>query len=90
MTRRVIATEKPDLNVPLDMNILGRFVRYKRTSLAMTLEDAASLCGLSKQAYSNVEKGVEHIRVDTIFKVATALGVKLTIEDLVRGDDDWS
>lgn len=90
MPKRVIPTEKPDLSATLDMKVLGQFVRFKRTALDMTLEDAASLCGLSKQAYSNVEQGVETIRVDTLFKVISALGVKLKIDDAARSDDDWT
>ncbi len=90
MPRRVIATEKPNLSTPLDMRLLGQWVRFRRTSLDITLEDAAGLCGLSKQAYSNVEKGVENIRADTLFKVLGAMGIKLKIQEETIGmDNAW-
>lgn len=89
MSKRVIATDKPDLSATLDMQTIGLFVRHTRTSLDMTLEDAAGLCGLSKQAYNNVEKGVENIRVNTLLKVMAALGIKLLIDD-TRSDDGWN
>ncbi|THB68025.1 MAG: XRE family transcriptional regulator [Gammaproteobacteria bacterium] len=81
MAKTVISKEKPDLSAPVNMEILGKYVRYKRTSIGMTLEDAASLCSLSKQAYNNVEKGSGNIRVQTLFAVLNSLGIKLNILD---------
>ncbi|GGD69571.1 helix-turn-helix domain-containing protein [Lacimicrobium alkaliphilum] len=89
MAKKVTIAKKPDLSQPADMRILGQFIRHRRTSLNMTLEDAASLCGLSKQAYSNVERGVNNIRVETLFKALDALGVFLTIQETEQGEDDW-
>jgi len=88
MAKRVVISEKPDLSAATDITVLGQFVRYKRTSLNLTLEDAASLCGLSKQAYNNVEKGLATIRVETLFKVLVALGISLSINEQ-GNDDDW-
>ena len=88
MTKQVVISKKPDITDPIDFAVLSQFVRHKRTSLDMTLEDAASLCNLSKQAYSNVEKGISNIRVETLFKVLVALGIALSIVE--QGDgDDW-
>lgn len=90
MPRRVTVTKKPNLSAPLDMKLLGQLVRFRRTSLDMTLEDAAGLCGLSKQAYNNVEKCVENVRTDTLFKVLSAMGIKLRIqEETMDMSDDW-
>ena len=88
MAKRVVISEKPGLSAATDITVLGQFVRYKRTSLNLTLEDAASLCGLSKQAYNNVEKGLATIRVETLFKVLVALGISLSINEQ-GNDDDW-
>lgn len=89
MAKRVTITEKPDLSLPLDSKLLGQVIRYKRTSLDMTLEDAASLCDLSKQAYNNIEKGVGNVRVETLIKAIHALGIKVTIDPMERADDNW-
>lgn len=89
MSRKIAITLKPDLSSPLTMERIGQYVRHKRTSLNMTLEDTAGLCGLSKQAYNNVEKGVENIRVETLFKALKSLGIKLKIDDDLGADDGW-
>ena len=90
MPKRVVITDKPDPSASINIEILGQFVRHKRTFLGMTLEDAASLCGLSKQAYSNVEKGLGNVRAETLFKVLVALGIKLSIDDRQIADGDGS
>ncbi len=89
MAKQITIAEKPDLSTPLDMQTMGEYVRYKRTSNNITLEDAASLCGLSKQAYNNVERGVANIRVDTLLKVFSAFGIKLSIQEEEQENDGW-
>ena len=88
MGKRVVPAAKPTINAPVNIELLGQFVRYKRTSLNMTLEDAASLSGLSKQAYNNVELGLANVRVNTLFKVIDALGIKLAVIEQ-QDSDDW-
>lgn len=98
MARTVVATPKPDISAPTDMSLLGAFIRHRRTHLGMTLEDAAALCGVSKQAYNNVELGEKNLRVSTLFSVLSALGIILRIEDIEacqtstdheEAHDDW-
>lgn len=98
MARRVVATPKPDLSQPADMVLLGAVVRHRRTALNMTLEDAAGLCGISKQTYNNIELGVENVKVETLFKVLTAFGISLKVNDSTStnsnsddsgGNDEW-
>ncbi|WP_417664466.1 helix-turn-helix domain-containing protein [Pseudidiomarina donghaiensis] len=92
MARKITMTPKPDLSKTNDMTTIGNLVRHKRTTLGITLEDAASLCHLSKQAYSNVEKGLESVRVETLLKVLNALGIQLAVSDtaeVAEVSNDW-
>lgn len=92
MARNITITPKPDLSKTNDMTTIGNHVRHKRTMLGITLEDAASLCQLSKQAYNNVEKGLESVRVETLLKVLNALGIQLTVSDTTEEaevNNDW-
>ena len=81
MARTVVVTTKPDITKPVDMPLLGAYIRHHRTHLGMTLEDAAALCGVSKQAYNNIELGEKNLNVDTLFRVLTALGIRMRIID---------
>lgn len=82
MARRVVTTPKPDISQPVDMVMLGAVIRHRRTSVSMTLEDASALCGISKQAYNNIELGAESVKVETLFKVLRAFGISLSVCDL--------
>ncbi|MFT4925112.1 MAG: transcriptional regulator with XRE-family HTH domain [Phenylobacterium sp.] len=93
MAKRVVSTEKPDCSLPVNMQRLGECVRFRRTSSGITIEDAASICGISKQTFCNVENGLETVRAETIFKVLACFGVKLRFDsqlnaELNAGDDD--
>jgi len=90
MAKRVIPTKAPNLNLPVNMIRLGELVRSKRTSLDLTIENAASLCGVSKQALSNIELGFESVKMETMFKVIKQLGISLWFENKKKeADDDW-
>ncbi|MCI2282706.1 helix-turn-helix domain-containing protein [Colwellia sp. MSW7] len=94
MAKRIIATKAPNNDLPVNMVRLGEFVRFKRTSLDMTIENAASLCGVSKQALNNIELGMDSVKLVTLFKVLTQLGISLWFEnqsalDKKEIDDEW-
>ena len=88
MPKQIVPSEKPDLHQQADLKLLAKMVRFKRTSLKIRLIDAASLCGVSKQAYNNVELAVDKVRVETLFKVLNGLGIKLLIQDK-NETDEW-
>ena len=76
------------------MRRLCKCVRFKRTSLGMTIETAASLCRVSKQTFSNVESGFKTVKAETIFKVLDCLGIVLwfdrnSIESTTGETDEW-
>lgn len=94
MSKRVVITKKPDLNIQVNMKRLGQFIRFRRTSMGMTIETAASICGVSKQAFSNVESGLKTVKAETIFKVLDCLGVTLWFDkdsndDKANETDEW-
>jgi len=84
---KIKATKKPDASSKLDFTWIGQYVRHKRTSMGMGLVDAATMCGLSKTAYSNVELG-KNSRVDTLFLVLDNLGIRLSV--LENNDELWN
>ncbi len=77
---KIIPSIKPDNTKPVDFNWLGQYIRYRRTSIGIGVVEAATMCGLSKTAYSNVELG-KNSRVETLFSVLTSFGVRLNVQD---------
>ena len=61
--------------------LLGDAVREKRTKIEFSQEKLAEKAGLSTVFISRVERGKESPSVDSLVKIAKALGVK--VRDLV-------
>lgn len=55
---------------------LAESIRQARTAKNMTQKEAASALGISQQAYSQYESGKRRPKMDTIVKIADALGVQ--------------
>ena len=57
--------------------ILGDSLRAKRTESALSQEKLAEKAGLSTVFISRVERGIESPSVDSLVKIAKALGVRV-------------
>ncbi|VAW46918.1 hypothetical protein MNBD_GAMMA04-2286 [hydrothermal vent metagenome] len=91
MAKKVVITPLPKIDGSLNMTVIGCVIRHKRTTLGMTLVDAAALSNLSKQTYQNIEKGHATVKVESLLKACMTLGVKLTIiaDSEEQADDEW-
>ena len=69
----------PDPRVT-DMVSLGRLVRDRRAQIAMRIDDAASLLGVSKNVLSHLENG-RSVGLDKVFKILKGLGLTLLLFD---------
>ncbi|SNX66349.1 XRE family transcriptional regulator [Streptomyces sp. TLI_55] len=57
---------------------MARNVRFLREQRGLSLAELARQAGLAKQTLSNLEQGTGNPTVDTLFAIATALGVPVT------------
>jgi transcriptional regulator with XRE-family HTH domain len=92
MAKRVKALPTPNLNADLSAELLGKAIRAKRTQSQLRLEDAAALCGVSKQTLENAERGVGTNQINLILQICAGLGIKLHILPWVLDkevSDDW-
>lgn len=79
MAKIIKALPTPELNGNLTSVLLGQAIRAKRTQSQLRLEDAAALCGVSKQTLTNVERGEGKSQIDLVLKICAGLGVQLRI-----------
>jgi transcriptional regulator with XRE-family HTH domain len=56
---------------------LGRRVKYLRRSLAMSQSDLAEAAGIRRALVSDVERRTANPTLQSLSRIATALGVKL-------------
>lgn len=80
MAKRVVNAPQPTLAGPLTLEQLAATIRHRRSAAGLTIAEAAGLCGLSKQAYHNLELGAANSRSDNLFAVCAALGIDLRID----------
>ena len=88
MAKRVMPTDKPNIQQPVTLASLSELVRYKRTSLGVSIADAALLFGLSKQTYQNIEKGAGNVRAENLFTVLALWGIELQVK-AAEDNNDW-
>jgi len=79
MARSIQVIETPVQNGPLTPRLLGQFVRAKRTQAQLRIDDAAQLCGVSVETISKIETAKSGVRMESLFRVLTGLGVDLKV-----------
>lgn len=57
---------------------LGRVIKQKRKEDALTLEEAAAVCGVSYAFLSALENGKETVRLNKVLQVLHGLGIDLS------------
>ena len=65
-----------DVRVGSDMVKIAESIRRTRLSAGITQQVAADRAGISQSFWSEIERGVWMLSVQTLLKVAKALGVK--------------
>ncbi|PHR72103.1 MAG: transcriptional regulator [Arcobacter sp.] len=80
MAKKVILSKKPTSNIISDTKIFGDFVKHKRTSLGLSLEETAALCNVNHLTLKKLENGNEGTRLSTALKISKMLGLKTFVE----------
>ncbi|MFH1979061.1 MAG: helix-turn-helix transcriptional regulator [Patescibacteria group bacterium] len=69
-----------EINIPPERLRLAQQIRDIRTKLGCTQEDIAKKLGVIQQYISKIERGHENVSVDTLERIADALGKSLVIK----------
>ncbi len=78
--KQVKSLPTPDLNQALSLELVGQTIKARRTQQGLDMKTAAMLCDVSVVTLSKVENAAKGVRMDSILKVMTALGIKMSIE----------
>ncbi|HIE15102.1 TPA: helix-turn-helix domain-containing protein [Candidatus Bathyarchaeota archaeon] len=78
--KQVKSLPTPDLKQPLSLELVGKAIRARRTQQGLDTKTAAMLCDVSVVTLSKIENAAKGVRMDSILKVMTALGIKMSIE----------
>jgi transcriptional regulator with XRE-family HTH domain len=78
--KQVKALATPELNQALSLELIGKTIKARRTQQGLDTKTAAMLCDVSVVTLSKIENAAKGVRMDSILKVMTALGIKMSIE----------
>ena len=81
MAKKVIQTDKPLSNKVMSTKDFGAFIKYKRTSNGLSIEQAAQLCNINHLTLSKLEKGSQGVRMSTALEVAMMFGLNVLVEE---------
>lgn len=59
----------------VDVVLIGKVIQRCRIEKGLTQEVLSGLAGLDRTHYSKIERGLRSPTIDTLFKIAGALGV---------------
>jgi len=79
MAGRIKAIPTPKQDAPLSMELLGQYVKAKRTQSGLRIDDAALLCGVAKDTLMKIEHGRDTIQVASLLQVLNGLGIQLNV-----------
>ncbi len=77
--RGVIATLKPGNDSINTLKELGEAIKYKRTSLGLSIKRTSLLCSISDKTLQSIEKGQES-KFSTVLNLTKMLGLNFKIE----------
>ncbi len=79
MAKVVQVSEKPISNIINNELDIAKAIKFQRTSLGLSRQEVADFCNISYKTLENIENGNKACRIGNIIKVASKLGVQLTI-----------
>lgn len=62
----------------LNLNILGEMIRATRLRRQLTQEELGELIGVQKAQISKLEKSANNVTVDTLLRVFSSMGAKVS------------
>lgn len=68
--------------IPYDNKITGKIIRELRTQQGISQEVLSGLAGVARSHLTMIENGSKNANVDTLWRIADALGIRLS--ELIR------
>jgi len=80
MPKAIKAMPTPVQSGPLDAEILGKFIRARRTQSGMGMHEAAAFCGVAVDTLTKIETARGDVKLSSILTVCRMLGINLKVE----------
>jgi transcriptional regulator with XRE-family HTH domain len=80
MAKKVKSIPTPTQEGYLTKELLGEFIRARRTQEGLKMHDVAMLCGISIDTLTNIETAKANVRIDSALHVAKMLGITISVQ----------
>jgi transcriptional regulator with XRE-family HTH domain len=77
--KQIKSLPSPDLSQVLSLELIGCAIKARRTQQKLDRKTAAMLCDVSTVTLGKIENASSGIRMESVLKVMTALGIKMYI-----------
>ena len=77
--KQIKALPTPDLSQVLSLELIGNAIKARRTQQKLDRKTAAMLCDVSVVTLGKIENASKGIRMESVLKVMTALGIKMLL-----------
>lgn len=88
MAGRIKKIPTPKQDGPMTMELLGQYIKAKRTQSGLRIDDAALLCGVAKDTLMKIEHGRDTIQVTSLLQVLNGLGLQLNVMPWEEEEND--
>jgi transcriptional regulator with XRE-family HTH domain len=79
-----------DLSKPITTSEqVGEVICARRTSDGITIQDAAALCGVAKDTLLKIENGHDGIKLSSLLRIFSELGIELHLKLKGTDHDAW-
>ncbi|MCF6244371.1 MAG: helix-turn-helix domain-containing protein [Sulfurovum sp.] len=78
--KQIKSLPSPDLNQTLTLELIGQSIKARRTQQKLDRKTTAMLCEVSTVTLGKIENASSGVRMESVLKVMTALGIKLAIQ----------
>lgn len=65
---------------PLNAEILGKFIRARRTQAGMGMHETAAFCGVAVDTLGKIETAKGDVKLSSVLTVCRMLGIHLKVE----------
>ncbi|HZV81945.1 MAG TPA: helix-turn-helix transcriptional regulator [Geobacteraceae bacterium] len=80
MAKRIVPSTLPPPQELRNAEILGQFIRARRTQSGFTLHEAAGFCGIATGTLEKLERASGDVRLSNVLSVCSMLGIVITID----------
>ena len=80
MPKTIKPIPTPVQDGPLNAEILGKFIRARRTQAGMGMHETAAFCGVAVDTLGKIETAKGDVKLSSVLTVCRMLGIHLKVE----------